>query len=198
MKPHESISSQFRRTTEGRRSGASDADRVPVMPSSKRVKAPRASEQERLTTGETAAAPSCSAEPQPQQARASAAAALAGASQSSSTESDDWTGSLVAPIRSWAWRALETARGELRLAMDSVVEDMEAVSEALSSHTMVGEATSSHRSAGGAVSSESAHDEESTRVDDFFTPAVVRLEYEQEDYIAPPQRCDGFEVNDCP
>ena len=154
------------------------------MPSSKRVKAPRASEQKRLTTGETAAAPSCSAEPQPQQARAS------GASQSSSTaiESDDWTGSMVAPLRSWAWRALETARGELRLAMDSVVEDMEAVSEALSSH----------RSAGGFVSSESAHDEESTRVDDFFTPAVVRLEYEQEDYIAPPQRCDGFEVNDGP
>ena len=154
------------------------------MPSSKRVKAPRASEQKRLTTGETAAAPSCSAEPQPQQARASVA------SQSSSTaiESDDWTGSMVAPLRSWAWRALETARGELRLAMDSVVEDMEAVSEALSSH----------RSAGGFVSSESAHDEESTRVDDFFTPAVVRLEYEQEDYIAPPQRCDGFEVNDGP
>ena len=150
----------------------------------KRVKAPRASEQERLTTGVTAAAPSCSAEPQPQQARASVA------SQSSSTaiESDDWTGSMVAPLRSWAWRALETARGELRLAMDSVVEDMEAVSEALSSH----------RSAGGFVSSESAHDEESTRVDDFFTPAVVRLEYEQEDYIAPPQRCDGFEVNDGP
>ena len=176
-------------TSEGRTTTEPlDADRVPVMPSSKRVKAPRASEQKRLTTGETAAAPSCSAEPQPQQARASAAAALAGASQSSSSESDDWTGSLVAPIRSWAWRALETARGELRLAMDSVVEDMEAVSEALSSH----------RSAGGFVSSESAHDEESTRVDDFFTPAVVRLEYEQEDYIAPPQRCDGFEVNDGP
>ena len=160
----------------------------------KRVKAPRASEQERLTTGVTAAAPSCSAEPQPQQARASAAAALAGASQSSSSESDDWTGSLVAPIRSWAWRALETARGELRLAMDSVVEDMEAVSEALSSHKLVGDATSSFRSAGG-VSSESALDEESTRVDDFFTPAVVRIEYEQADCIAPPQRCDGFEVN---
>jgi len=157
----------------------------------KRVKAPRASEQERLTI--TAAAPSCSAEPQPQQARAS------GASQSSSTaiESDDWTGSMVAPLRSWAWRALETARGELRLAMDSVVEDMEAVSEALSSHTLVGEATSSIRSLDcrGGVSSESALDEESTRVDDFFTPAVVRIEYEQADCIAPPQRCDGFEVN---
>ena len=163
----------------------------------KRVKSPRAPEQERLTTGETAAAPSCSAEPQPQQARASAAAALAGASQSSSSESDDWTGSLVAPIRSWAWRALETARGELRLAMDSVVEDMEAVSEALSSHTLVGEATSSIRSLDcrGGVSSESALDEESTRVDDFFTPAVVRIEYEQADCIAPPQRYDGFEVN---
>ena len=156
----------------------------------KRVKAPRASEQERLTTGVTAAAPSCSAEPQPQQARASVA------SQSSSTaiESDDWTGSMVAPLRSWAWRALETARGELRLAMDSVVEDMEAVSEALSSHKLVGDATSSFRSAGG-VSSESALDEESTRVDDFFTPAVVRIEYEQADCIAPPQRYDGFEVN---
>jgi len=158
----------------------------------KRVKAPRASEQERLTTGVTAAAPSCSAEPQPQQARAS------GASQSSSTaiESDDWTGSMVAPLRSWAWRALETARGELRLAMDSVVEDMEAVSEALSSHTLVGEATSSIRSLDcrGGLSSESALDEESTRVDDFFTPAVVRIEYEQADCIAPPQRCDGFEL----
>lgn len=99
-----------------------------------------------------------------------------------------WTGSLLPghSVGSWAWSALasgfETARGELRLAMDSVVEDIESLST-----------LSSPRPTG--VCSPLNDDDESTKVDDLCTPAVVRVEYEQEEFKPPKRSCDGFEVS---
>ena len=100
----------------------------------------------------------------------------------------DWSGSLLpvsSSLKSWAYRALETARGELRLAVDSVMEDLETLS---GSPRVAPEESLS-----------SPHDDESTRVDDLCTPTMTRGEYEQEQYVTSrAPRVDGFEVRFMP
>jgi len=82
---------------------------------------------------------------------------------------------------------MESARGELRLAIDSVLEDLEDLSSR-AAPPMTGDAP--HPTL-------TVHDKESTRVDDLCTPGLLRVEYEvvKPDFVVKPkQRCEGFEV----
>ena len=113
---------------------------------------------------------------------------------------------MPATMRTWGWRALETARHELRLAMDSVLEDLEDLGARAKSATPSA-ANSAASSAApppsdAATESTDVLDTESTRIDDLVGPSVVRLEYEQEVApefsLCPAERCQRSDFGCAP
>ena len=102
---------------------------------------------------------------------------------------------LPSSMKQWAWRALETARGELKLAMDSVLEDLEDLSSSRSTQSTASRNTPSRN-----MPSPTELDMESTRVEDLCmesTPPIVRIGYEQilpNHFSLPVERCEGFEL----
>ena len=89
--------------------------------------------------------------------------------------------------RDWAWWAFAAAQGEIRLAWDSVVDDLEGIATAMGSERY----TSSQQHA---VTATELDDSESTRIDDLHTPLPQRVEYEQ--VPDQPARHEGFELID--
>ena len=94
---------------------------------------------------------------------------------------DEWPAGSVLPGR--VWGLLRAARGELRLAVESIMEDLEGLSTAASAA-----ASSSSNDV------TASDDSESTRVDDLEPPTPTRAEYEQE--AAAAARCEDFELVD--
>lgn len=112
-----------------------------------------------------------------------------------STELAEWPAGSVLPshvvpsIPSWAWNALATARGELKLAMESVIEDLEGLSSSMSAR---GGGGGDGTAVGGDAQDEA---EESLRVDDLEPPPPQRAAYEVEEF-EPDARCEDFELID--
>ena len=98
-------------------------------------------------------------------------------------------------IPSWAWRAVAngwaTARGELRVAMECVMEDLEGLGAVARAGCTDGSVT--RDTLGAAV--DDACDEESLRVDDLAPPPSQRAAYEQE-APQPTARSEDFELID--
>lgn len=84
----------------------------------------------------------------------------------------------------WVWSGLRTARGELRLAFESVIEDLESLTP---------QRAAAIDAAHAACAAEC--DSESMRVDDMAPPPPRRAEYEQETFFTEP-RCEDFELID--
>jgi hypothetical protein len=102
---------------------------------------------------------------------------------------NEWPSGATLPdtMRSWASSMWNTAGGELRLAYESVLEDLEGLSAAVGT--------------GGDEAADSEEDCESMRVDDLRPPPQQRVAYEQ---VLPemqaPLREEGFEwvdASDC-
>jgi hypothetical protein len=99
---------------------------------------------------------------------------------------------VIPAIPSWAWKALATARGELRLAVESVMEDLEGLSSSVGARNADGGDTS------GATAGDAQDEaEESLRVDDLVAPPSQRAAYEAEEF-EPDARCEDFELIDSP
>ena len=90
-----------------------------------------------------------------------------------------------------AWQAWSAAKGELRLALDSVIDDLEGLTHVMRSDHNTG-VIASPRPQGTAPTR--ADDDESMRLDDLCAPSPRRAEYEQ--VPEPPAVHDGFELID--
>ena len=92
--------------------------------------------------------------------------------------------------RLWAWQALDSVGGELRLAISSLWVDLDeltsrsAVTSQSHPPTIIKPSPPPYRA---------VHDCESTRVDDFCVPRLQRNKVPQH---SVPRRCEGFELID--
>ena len=107
------------------------------------------------------------------------------ASAASTTRASSATSTMS--TRDWAWWALAAAQGEMRLAWDSVIDDLEGIAHAMSSERYA--SPQQH-----AATATELDDSESTRIDDLHTPLPQRVEYEQ--VPDQPARHEGFELLD--
>ena len=92
----------------------------------------------------------------------------------------DWPAGSVVP--NWVWSGLATARGELAMAFESVMEDLEGLTAT----------TSTSPSDSACADVLASADSESLRIDDLAPPVPSRPEYEEE--LDPYARCEDFEL----